>query len=196
MRTGSQQLQWFRFRKGRKQRLLNQVGISGLLETCTTPNLKTVFSVLINFSSSASSVFLDHDTWPDFPSAWGWADNDHIFIFGCTYPFRYKNYVFLKGSILCWRESNVVWIYIFSDCIFLLPCCTDILFPNSYWMWFIVQTYSVKCKVMHLEHRTTMAAETNSVNKKTDPCGIFSCQRLLWFVSTPWLLDACLKMNR
>lgn len=120
-RTGSQQLQWFRFRKGRKQRLLNQVGISGLLETCTTPNLKSVFSVLINFSSSASSVFLDHDTWPDFPSAWGWADNDHIFIFGCTYPFRYKKYVILKGSILCWRESNVVWIYIFSDCLYFSP---------------------------------------------------------------------------
>ena len=88
--------------KGAKNVFLNQTGVLGPLETYSTPNemyrtillsdfchhLHQLFRRILRWFSAAKlqKCFRDCETSSDLPSAWGWLDDDWLFLFGWTYP--------------------------------------------------------------------------------------------------------------
>lgn len=60
------------------------------LHSKTSLSLLHVFRRLLQCCFAVKKCFVDYETWPRFPSACGWVDNELILVLGGTVPYKFQ----------------------------------------------------------------------------------------------------------
>ena len=107
------------------------------------------------FTVMLQKGFVDYETLTDFPSAWGWVDNEWMLMFGWTNSsMKFNSWTWMLTKQYNFQRKVLMLFFFFQNLILIIFFCCDVCLSCLQDFRTIFINY-LKVKVQHLMLHTT-----------------------------------------